>query len=108
MGTGPIVCATVRHDARRNQIDEALFHLSLTHPRTSAWVQYADHLLDARRDMTRRYNLDEIQAAFREITGDPTSGTTKELIDAIVAQLETGDEEQRVITSDKREATTLH
>ena len=107
MGNGPVACGTVRHDARRNQIDEALFHLSLTHPRNNAWRYYANQLLDLRTTMSRRYNLEEIQAAFREITGDPSSGTTKELIDAIVAQLDS-DDEQRVITNDRREATTLH
>ncbi len=106
MEAGPVACGTVRHDAR--QIDEALFHLSLTHPRTAAWRHYANQLLDARQDMTRRYNLEEIQAAFRQITGDPSSGTTKELIDAIVAQLETGDDEHRATPADNREATTLH
>ena len=108
MTAGPIPCGTVRHDARRNQIDEALFHLSLTHPRNNAWRYYTNQLLDDRMTMSRRYNLEEIQAAFREITGDPSSGTTKELIDAIVAQLDASDDEQRVITSDRREATTLH
>ncbi len=105
MTPGPLACVTVRPDAP--QIDEALFHLSLTYPRTAAWCHYANQLLDARQDMTRRYNLDEIQAAYREITGDPSSGTTKELMDAIIAQLETGDE-HRATPADKREATTLH
>jgi hypothetical protein len=108
MGNGPVACGTVRHDARRNQIDEALFHLSLTHPRNNAWRYYANQLLDLRTTMSRKYNLEEIQEAFKQITGDPSSGTTKELIDAIVAQLDASDEEQRVITSDRREATTLH
>ena len=58
--------------------------------------------------MSRKYNLEEIQQAFRQITGDPSSGTTKELIDAIVAQLEGDPEQERSLTNDKREATTFH
>ena len=108
MKPGPVRCDTVRHDARRNQLDEALFHASLTYPRTPAWSNYVNQLLDARTNMSRKYNLEEIQQAFRQITGDPSSGTTKELIDAIFAQLEGDPEQERSLTNDKREATTLH
>ena len=110
MGSGPVACGTVRHDARRTQIDEALFHASLTYPRTPAWENYVNQLLDARTSMSRTYNLDEIQQAFKQITGDPSSGTTKELIDAIVAQLsaDPAQEQERTAPASKREATTLH
>ena len=120
MKPGPVPCATVRPDTRRTQIDEALFHSSLTYPRTPAWGNYVNQLLDLRSSMSRTYNLDEIQQAFKQITGDPSSGTTKELIDAIVAQLsadpaqERTDPAQERTTQErtgpasKREATTLH